>query len=232
MPLDFIIKKEGYNALAAELKALYKEQEDGSYQLSVNGLPQPEDVSGLKAQLDRVLSEKKSESEKRAQADKEAREAAEKAARAAGDIEALDKSYQERIQTLQAELEGKLNNANSQIQKLMVDNVVNDLATKLSKSNANLIKPFLKERLALEQGTDGSYLTRVLKDGKPSALTIDDLHKEFVSNKEFAPIIDAPDSSGTGGFPQKPDAGKTSTPPVGSRGDLAARGAQIAANIS
>jgi hypothetical protein len=37
-----------------------------------------------------------------------------------------------------------------------------------------------------------------LVDGKPSALTLADLEKEFVDNKAFAPIIRASNASGGG----------------------------------
>ena len=55
--------------------------------------------------------------------------------------------------------------------------------------------------LTLEDGEDGSLKVRVLQDGKPSALTMEELEKEFRNNADFASVL-----AGTpaGGAPSKP----------------------------
>ena len=59
----------------------------------------------------------------------------------------------------------------------------------------------IKARLDLEIA-DGVPITRVLDAaGKPSALSLDDLKKEFVDNKSYAAIIKASDANGGGAGP-------------------------------
>ena len=86
-------------------RAFYEEKE-GKFQLKVDGIPQGEDVTGLKAKIDELLGEKKTEAEKRKQAEDVARKAAEEAARKNGDVEALEKSWQEKLSKREQELLG------------------------------------------------------------------------------------------------------------------------------
>ena len=53
-----------------------------------------------------------------------------------------------------------------------------------------------------------SPVTRVLdKDGKPSAMTVEELAAEFVANKDFSAIITASKASGGAGKPSNNNGG-------------------------
>ncbi|MGL4214556.1 MAG: hypothetical protein ACRCSA_16475, partial [Morganella morganii] len=70
---------------------------------------------------DELLSEKKSEQEKRRQAEEAAKKAAEEQARKNGDIESLEKSWAEKLSTREKELLTQLQEKDASLQKLLVD---------------------------------------------------------------------------------------------------------------
>ena len=59
----FKYQLDSLDGLDEGARAFYEEK-DGKFQLKVEGIPQGEDVSGLKAKIDELLSEKKTEAEK------------------------------------------------------------------------------------------------------------------------------------------------------------------------
>lgn len=178
-----------------EFRSLYKEDGAGGFVLLLED--DGEDVGALKRAKDH-------EKEQRKIAEKEAKELKEKleevtagSARKAGDIDALDKSWGEKYAKLEAELRGEIAGRDGHLNKLLVDNVAQSLASKISTAPA-VILPHIKARLQAEF-QDGAGVTRVLDaNGKPSALTLDELETEFRGNKDFAPIIIASKASGSG----------------------------------
>ncbi|AWS52564.1 hypothetical protein [Providencia rettgeri] len=202
----YLLTKEEFDALTDEQKAFYKES-GGNYQLQIEGMPDIPDVSGLQKKVDELLSEKKSEQEKRRQAEEAAKKAAEEQARKNGDIESLEKSWAEKLKARESELLVQLQEKDTSLHTLLVDNVAQTLATKLAGDAAPLIMPHIKSRLSVEEGK-----TRVVDSaGHPSAFTIDDLEKEFRSNQLFAPVIIGSKATGTGG-----EGGKGKSPAGGS----------------
>lgn len=202
----YLLSKEEFDALTDEQKAFYKES-GGNYQLQIEGMPDIPDVSGLQKKVDELLSEKKSEQEKRRQAEEAAKKAAEEQARKNGDIESLEKSWAEKLKARESELLVQLQEKDTSLHTLLVDNVAQTLATKLAGDAAPLIMPHIKSRLSVEEGK-----TRVVDSaGHPSAFTIDDLEKEFRSNQLFAPVIIGSKATGTGG-----EGGKGKSPAGGS----------------
>lgn len=179
-----------------EFRSLYKEDGAGGFVLMIEG-DDSEDVGALKRAKDH-------EKEQRKIAEKEAKELKEKldeltagSARKAGDIEALEKSWGEKLSSREAELMKEIEGRDSHLNKLLVDNVAQSLAAKLSISPA-VILPHIKSRLQAEF-KEGAGVTRVLDaTGKPSALTLEELEAEFRNNKDFAPIIIGSKASGSG----------------------------------
>lgn len=189
---------DNLDGLDEGVQALYEKQGD-KYQLKIEGLPAPEDVSGLKAKVDELLREKKDAAQKAKEAEEAAQKAAEEAARKSGDTEALEKSWQEKFAKREQELLDQLNGRDTAITTMTVDNVAVKLASELAvPGSADLLLPHIKARLAAEQ-RDGQFVTVIRdKDGKPSAASIDDLKTEFASNPAFAPVIVGSKASGGG----------------------------------
>ncbi|WP_034913011.1 hypothetical protein [Erwinia sp. 9145] len=190
--LKFKLSKEEFDALDDSQKAFYAEAGE-SYQFAIEGAP---DVSGLEKKVNELLGEKKAEQEKRRLAEDEAKKAAEEQARKKGDLDTLEKSWAEKLSTREKELLAQIDERDSRLHTLLVDNVAQSLATKLAGDSAAVMTPHIKSRLIVEEGK-----TRIVDaEGKPSAATLDDLEKEFRNNKLFAPVVIGSKASGTGGI--------------------------------
>lgn len=118
--------------------------------------------------------------------------------RQAGDVESLEKSWQEKFSTREAELTQQASQLQAVIEKQMVDNVAQSTASELAGENAAILLPHIKGRLSVEV-VDGEARTRVLdKSGKPSALTVEELKNEFFTSDSFAAIIIGSKANGSG----------------------------------
>lgn len=200
MALKRIITADEHKALDAKLQAEYKADGEGF----VLDLTDYEDPVKLKSAKDH---EKKA----RQEAEKLARELKEqldaltderdnilKGNIPKADVEKLEGSWKSKLDKREKELSEQITAANSSLQKLLVDNVAQSLASKISTAPA-VIMPHIKARLRAEKGENGEFITKVVDaDGKPSALTVAELEKEFVLNKDFAPIITGSKASGGG----------------------------------
>ncbi|KAA5920543.1 hypothetical protein F3I27_23400 [Pantoea sp. Bo_2] len=189
--LKFKLTSDEYDALDESQKSFYAEAE-GGYQLKIEGVP---DVSGLEKKVTELLNEKKIEQERRREAELQAQREREDAARKKGDIETLEKSWQEKLTTREQELQATIDAHASRLHTLLVDNVAQSLATKLAGDSAAILIPHIRARLTVEDGK-----TRVVDaEGRPSAATLDELEKEFKENKLFAPVVIVSRATGTRG---------------------------------
>ncbi|WP_223504213.1 hypothetical protein [Pseudomonas sp. GL-RE-29] len=184
------------------VRALYTEK-DGKFVLGIEGLPQPEDVSGLKSKVEELLSEKKAAEKARREAEEAARTEREEAARKSGNVEELEKSWSEKYARREAELSGQLESTNSalqgQIRDLTVGRTATDIATTLAiPGSAKALLPHIERRLSVEQ-RDGKPTVVVLDaSGKLSAATLDELKAEFTNDPAFGPLIAGSKASGGG----------------------------------
>lgn len=194
MALKKKLTKAEYEKLSEHIKAEYIEDGDG-FRLDIDG---DEDTGALKRAKDR-------EAQLRRDAEAKLREAQEELdringddARKKGDIATLEKSWQKKLEDQKTEYEGKLGKLTSHTKTQLVDNVAQQIAAKISNAPA-LLLPHIKARLAADFEGD-SPVTRILdKEGKVSAMTIEELSAEFVANKDFSAIITASKASGGAG---------------------------------
>lgn len=196
MALKIKLSKEEFDKLSDGIKAEYIADGDG-YKLDVLGL---EDTGPLKRAHERVKAEL-AES-KKLLGDAEAQISTLSDPKKAQDINTLTKSYEKRIQDIQAENETKLGKAHGFIKNTLVDSKAEALARDLGgKDNWKLMLPHIKARLAADLDND-EPVTRVLDaKGQVSAHTLEDLKKEFVANKDFSSIIVGSKASGGAGNP-------------------------------
>ncbi|AWQ81531.1 hypothetical protein [Pseudomonas aeruginosa] len=182
--------------------ALYVEK-DGKFVLGIEGLPQQEDVSGLKAKIQELLDEKKAEADKRKAAEEQARLEREEALRKSGNVEELEKSWSEKYSRREAELTSALETERAtlqgQIRDLTVGRTATEIATTLAvPGSAKALLPHIERRLSVEQ-RDGKPTVVVLDAaGKLSAATLDELKAEFTNDPAFAPLIAGSKASGGG----------------------------------
>lgn len=189
------LEADNLDAIDEPLRSLYEEK-DGKFRLKVEGIP---DADGLKKKNNELLDELKGY--KRAQKEKEdalAKEREELLAKS-GDVEALRKSYDEKMTKIATDYSTREQNYQQQLQKLTVGQTATTLAAELAiPGSAPVLLPHIQARLSMEI-RDGVPVTVVLgQDGKPSALTIDDLKSELTANQAFAPIIAASKAAGGG----------------------------------
>lgn len=194
----FEYELDSLEGLEESQKAFYEEK-DGKFVLKVKGIPQLQNDDGLRKKVDELLAEKKAEQQKRKEAEEQARKEAEENARKKGDIDALEKSWGEKFTARETELLNEKQSLEAQVYKLTVGSKATELAAKLAVPGSDsVLLPHISNRLQVET-VDGEIKIRVLDlQGKPSALSIEDLEKEFRANEAFKPLIRASNASGSG----------------------------------
>lgn len=184
------------------VRALYTEK-DGKFVLGIEGLPQQEDVSGLKAKVDELLGEKKAAEKKAREAEEAARLEREELARKSGNVEELERSWSEKYNRREAELNGMLEQErgtlSTQIRDLTVGRTATDIASALAiPGSAKALLPHIERRLSVEQREGKPVVVVLDQQGKLSAATLDELKAEFANDTAFAPLIAGSKASGGG----------------------------------
>lgn len=196
MALKSKLTKAEYDALPDALKEHYKASGD-SYLLD------SDDATELRAAKDREAEARRTEKERadRLQAEKDAAEKDATEAKLAKakkdkDVEALELSYKNKEEAAVAIERANTQRRERQLEGILVDSKAMEIANKISIS-PTLILPHIRARLKAE--LDGEKaITRVLKDGTVSAMTIEELEREFIDNPEFAAIIKGSKATGGG----------------------------------
>lgn len=189
---------DSLDGLDDNVRGMYAER-DGKFVLAIDGLPQPEDTSGLKAKVDELLAEKKAEKKRREEAEEAARHAAEESARKNGDVEALESSWKQKLADREAELSNSLSQRDAMLQDLTVNATAAGIANEIAMpGTSKVLLPHITSRLRMEY-REGRPVTVVLDaQGKPSAMTVDELKQEISSDAAFAPLIVGSKASGGG----------------------------------
>ena len=195
----FKYELDSLDGLDESQKAFYAEK-DGKFYFQIEGVVPESSVAGLKANHDQLLTEKKEQQRLAQAAEAEKlrieREALEEAARQKGDWQALEDSYKAKLAEKENEFSSQAETLRKQVYKLTVGEQAIKLAAEISKPHAQAIMSrFVEERLTLDENNN----VRVLDlQGKPSAMTIDDLKQEFKASAMFQDIVVANNSSGGG----------------------------------
>ena len=157
------------------------------------------ETSGLKTKVDELLKETKEAKKARKDAEEKAAQEAEELARKGGDVAALEKSWQAKLDKAAAEAQKTIDSLNGSITTMTVDNVAVRIANEIAvQGSADILIPHIKSRLGVEL-RDGQHVT-VVRDaqGKPSAATLDELKTEFSTAPAFAPVIVGSKATGGG----------------------------------
>ena len=184
------------------VKTMYTEK-DGKFFLAVDGLPQQEDVSGLKSKVEELLGEKKAAETARKQAEAQALQAHEEALKKSGDVEGMEKSWSTKFSAREAELTAQLENQTAslqgQIRDLTVGRTATEIATTLAvPGSAKALLPHIESRLSVEIREGKPTVVVLDQSGKLSAATLDELKAEFTSDPAFGPLIAGSRASGGG----------------------------------
>lgn len=188
------ITKDEFSKLSAELQKLYKVSDDGEeYKLE---LEDDEDVSGLKSAFEKLKEERKILKEKIKKFEEQEEEKNLDANKSKGDIEALEKSYKEKIKTLKDEHKAAVAQLTSGFTSYIRTAEISKLASDWFKS-AKLGIPHLRDRISVELDDELKPVVRVLdNDGRPSSSTLDELKNELLTDRDLAPILKITSASG------------------------------------
>ncbi len=172
---------------------------DGTFVLAVEG---EEDTSALKNAYERTkveLKDVRTERDK-LKTEKETAEAA--ALVASGDIKAIKESYDNKITALenaQKEAAKKAERAITEAKKVEIaDTIAKDISTVPLMMRDQVMK-----RLKVTLQDDVPVPLVLDKDGKASAMSLEELKAELLANKEFAPILIASKAKGGGAGTQQ-----------------------------
>lgn len=192
------LSKAAYEALEAPIKPFYKLiGEDYVLQVDDEGNTDPEtDPVELRRARDREKQTAKDEKKRADDLQTKLDGITNTSARKAGDIDALEASWKTKTETQKTDYEAKIGKLTSQINKLTVETTAERIAAEICGENAHLVMPHLKDRLRVELDGDTPKLRVLDAEGKPSAVTVEDLQKEFVANPKFKSIIIASKASG------------------------------------
>lgn len=202
--MSFEITKEQYESLSKAQQSLFKQEGDGPFVMQ-----EPEDATGLKKKLDTVLGEKKKLQDQvndyKTQVDTLENDIHEIKTKAdpeknRADIDALNSSWQKKLDKQVGELNEKLSARENQIIGLTSGATAGKMAAEIAvQGSASVLEPHIAKRLRTEFAEDGSPKTVVLgTDGSPSAITLDELRQEFMTNQAFAPLVVGSKASGVG----------------------------------
>lgn len=192
------LTKAQFDALSPEIRALYIADGD-NYKL--NAETDGEDVGALRRAHDREKQEAKDAKKKAADLQAELDSLKIDPARKAGDIATLEKAWSDKLTAKEAELNGKLAAANQHISRIMIDHASTQIASAITAKpeHASLMLPHITPRL--EVVFDGDKPTVKIKDkeGKLSAMNLEDLQKELVANPTYSTVVVVSKASGAGG---------------------------------
>lgn len=196
--MKYLIDKAAYDALEPSLQAFYKAQGE-DYVLAVEGLPAPEDVSGLKAKNDELLAELRANKTKAREAEEAARIAAEDAARKSGNTEALDRSWQEKHTAALAEKDGTLSALQAQVHALTVGATAARVAGELAvQGSAAVLQQIIEPRLSMELREGKPTVVVLDAERRPTALTVEEFKTQLFNDAALAPLIASSRASGGG----------------------------------
>jgi len=143
---------------------------------------------------------------------KKAETAAAEAAKKSGDVDALEKSWQDKLTSETAARDDTISEYQAMVKRMTVGTEAQKLASELAlPGSAEALLPHIERRLSVDV-KEGHPIVRVLgSDGKPSALSLADLKTEIGENKAFAPLLIGSKASGSGDVGKKGDGGKGKT---------------------
>ncbi|RLB66049.1 MAG: hypothetical protein DRH08_07085 [Deltaproteobacteria bacterium] len=192
--MKFKLTKEQYNETSESVKSLYKEV-DGTYILDVD-ISESDDFQRLLKNKNDILDEKKTEEQKRLALEDQNEQDHIKNLEEKQEYEKLLGIKEEKFKNeLQKERDSVVV-LKKQIETSMLDSAVNSLSSSLAGDRADLMRPHIRSRMVMKEvdGEQKLFITDVT--GTASAMTVEQLEKEFNENELFSPILKGRQSSG------------------------------------
>jgi len=119
-------------------------------------------------------------------------------ARKTGDIGTIEKSWQKKLEDQKTATDKTTIGLKKQLEAVMIDGALATVAAEIFTKPTRDVR-LLKDRVYVDYDGETPVLRIRDKDGKPSALTLEDLKKETVDNPDFKDILLGSKASGSGG---------------------------------
>lgn len=157
------------------------------------------EIERLRGHSEKLLSETKEAKTAAKQAEEKRRLEAEDMARRAGDVDAISKSYDEKIERITQDFTGQLDESKQLLRQATVNATAIALASEIAvQGSQEALLPHIEKRLDMAV-REGKAVTQVLDlEGKPSVQTVEELKQEFINNPVFAPLVIGSKASGGG----------------------------------
>lgn len=193
MALKKKLSKAEFDKLPEHLKAEYITDGDG-FKLD---LTDEEDTGPLKRALEREKANAATSKQRLAEVEEELAQLNSNDARKRGDIATLETQWKKKQDESAAQYEARIAKLTGYTSKTLIDGTANAIAAKISTVPA-LMSKAIRERLTVDFDGEEPTLKILDASGKPSAMTLEDLSKEFVANKDFSGIIIGSKATGGG----------------------------------
>lgn len=197
MKFKLKITKAEYEALDDAKKGLYTADGE-NYKLDVDDVEVAAEMrrgrDREKARADALDAEKK-ELEARISA---LEEAGEQAKRKSGDITEIEKGWQKKLDKAKADGDAAVMKLKKQLETVMIDGELAKIASEIFVKPGRDVR-LLKDRVYVEFEGENAVLRVRDKEGKASALTLEDLKKETVDNADYKDILVGSKATGSGG---------------------------------
>lgn len=203
------LTRDEFDKLSDELKKEYKEDGE-SFVLSIEGDGAPDPSA-----FERIEKKRQLEIEHRKRAEKDLEEAEARAAKLqkdlekaknSGDIEEITRRHNEQLEEIRKQREEEQSKFRKEREDALKAEERNrflgsHLVGGAEQDLCELVADRYASRLSVEE-IGGQQVVRVLdKDGKPSALSIGELEKEFLDNPSFSKVVRVKAGSGGGAIP-------------------------------
>lgn len=172
-------------------------QKDGKFVLQIDGDDSETTINHL-TQKKNIAEEHRTKAETKVRELQEMMDEMRRGNIPKSDVEALENSWKEKLANATELSKAEKNKLQKQLDKVLRTDTAHRLAAELA-TVPDLLVPAIESRLAVEEGDDGEVKIRVKdKDGKMSALTLDDLKAEIRGIEKYAPILIGSKGSGGG----------------------------------
>lgn len=170
-------------------------------------------LAAMTGERDKLANNNKELLDEKAKTKQARQKAEEDAARASGDLKALDESWQSKLKT-QKETDGaRISTLEGMVRQLTAGSRAETLAAELAVDAESIpaLIPHIAGRLSVDM-TGDTPLVRVLdKEGKPSAMSVGDLKSELAADKALARLVKGSNASGDGGASKSGAGGSQKT---------------------
>lgn len=194
-------KIESLESVDEQFRELYVEK-DGAFELADDWLDKH--VGALKRAKEHEKNLRSEEAKARrelekrlAEIEEEQRKAGDDKHRQKGDVEALDRSWQEKFAKVTGEKDQAIQQLQSYVEQLTADSAARQMATELAiDGGSDALYKLIRGRFGMEIKEGQPVAVALGSDGKPSALTLTELKAEIQSDKSLSALLAGSKASG------------------------------------